>query len=90
VLRLHRPAGAGDQGLRRLRFGDTAVSGSIGFPSFASATSLVSSRSAGAIVSGTGPNQCASTPPPFITCFTVEVRNAAGTAIDGNFTIAVL
>jgi len=78
-------------GFYRVRFGDTAVSGSIGFPSFASATSLVSSRSTGAIVSGTGPNQCASASATTgITCFTVEVRNAAGTAIDGNFTIAIL
>jgi len=45
-------------GSYRVRFGDTVVSGSIGFPSFISATSLVSSRSTGAIVSGTGPAQC--------------------------------
>jgi hypothetical protein len=42
-------------GFYRVRFGDTAVSGSIGFPSFASATALVSPRTTGAIVSGASP-----------------------------------
>lgn len=77
-------------GSYQVRFGDTAVGTTIGFPGFATATSLVSSRTAGAIVSGGGPNQCANTPPPFINCFSVDVRNAAGAAIDGNFTIAIM
>ena len=39
---------------------------------------------------GQGPNQCARSPPPFVSCFVVEVRNAADAPIDGDFTIAVI
>ena len=77
-------------GLYRVRFGNTEIGQTIGFPASGSATALVSSRTAGAIVSVRGPSQCALSPPPFVSCFVVEVRNAADLPIDGDFTIAVI
>jgi hypothetical protein len=51
---------------------------------------MVTSREAGKIVSATGPFQCAGSPPPFVTCYIVEVREFSGQLVDGDFTIAIL
>ena len=50
----------------------------------------MSSKTPNAIVSAFGPTQCATNPPPFFNCYTVQARSALGVAINADFTIAIL
>jgi hypothetical protein len=51
---------------------------------------MVSSQVAGVVSSVTGPFQCASSPPPYFTCYIVETRDGTGTNVDARFSIAFL
>jgi hypothetical protein len=51
---------------------------------------MVTSRENDKTVSATGPFQCATSTPPDVTCYIVEVRDFSGPLVDGDFTIAIL
>lgn len=74
-------------------FGDVEHSGRIGdlFPGPGPEPNpMVTSRENDKIVSAIGPLQCATSPPPTVSCYIVEVRDSTGPLVDGEFTIAIL
>jgi hypothetical protein len=71
-------------------FGDVEHFGQIGLGTGNGPLPVVSSRESGKVVSASGPFQCAFTPPPYVICFPVEIRDSSGAAVDGNFNIAIM
>ena len=53
-------------------------------------TPIVSSQTAGVIASVNGPWQCADSPPPYVTCYIVEMRDTTNANVDSQFSIAFL
>jgi hypothetical protein len=72
-------------------FGDTNVSGTIGIGTASVPLSQVTPNNLNADVfaSSQGPYQCATSPPPFVTCYDVILRDSSNTYVDGSFTITL-
>ena len=70
-------------------FGDTNVSGTIGIGTGNGPLAQVTAKGAGDFISAQGPFQCAFSPPPFVTCWQVALRDSSNSPVDGAFTITV-